>query len=207
MRIHVLILSLLAGGCSSVPVERTPHASKSNHQPGLSGKATVDGLGLVAFPPGNWLLEFRGSDTNHAYSWGDYFVFRRTGQPPHRLTIFRIPPGNAAPALSMYLDTLWETMGDGVPVQQQWPKEDKVESGHPLRTDPPNLANANDIEFSFMSKMESGMSWLTHAHLSGFDDRWRYIIVYTSTEVTSPEILDTVRFHSRFALIHATEER
>jgi hypothetical protein len=204
---HVLILSVIVGGCSSVRVERAPQAPKSNHQLGRSGKATVDGLGLVAFPPGNWFSEFQGSDTNHAYSWGDYFVFRRTGQPPHRLTIFRIPPGNAAPALYMYLDSLFETMGDGIPIQQQWPKEDKMESGHPLRTDPPDVADANDIEYSFMSKMESGMSWLTHVHLSGFDDRWRYIIVYTSTEVTSPEILDTVRFHSRFAQTPAAKER
>jgi hypothetical protein len=194
-----LLVAVLAG-CSG------PHPTNTNHAPAskqraekFSGKATVEGLGLVAFPPGQWRLEFQGRDKSENYSWGDYFVFRRTGLPLHRLTVFRVPPGRAAPALYMYLDTLHETMADGIPILQRWPKLDVVESGFPLRLDPPDGASTNEIDISFTSKTQSGTSWLTHACLSRPYHGWTFILVYTSTEVTSPELVEDVRLFSRLA--------
>jgi hypothetical protein len=148
----------------------------------------------VAFPPGEWLIEFRRTPPQSQPR--DYFVFKRVSPPVHRLAVLRYSSVRAAPALYMYLDGLHETMGDGVPMEERWPKEDEVYGVFPMRQEPQDVGKVSDIDFSFVAQGKSGTSWLTHTHLWRRYDNWTFIFVYASTEVTSPEVLDEVQGRS-----------
>lgn len=127
----------------------------------------------------------------------DCFIFRKEGAAVHRLTFFRIHPTNAAPALYMYLDGLNETMGYGR-VAYGWFQADPHEAQVPLGFTPPDLLEAKEINYSFFTQKRSGTKWLSHAHLFRLRDGSTFIVVYSSTEVTSPETLE--RVYSRFDL-------
>src|SRR5688572_20920084 len=59
-----------------------------------SGKANVENVGLVGFPPGQWYLETsrvqKDPDVNRQAR--EYFVFRRADAEGERLTIVRYNP-------------------------------------------------------------------------------------------------------------------
>jgi hypothetical protein len=181
----ILAALLLASSVYTAPSDRQ-----------FSGKAQVDGLGLVAFPPGQWSLELtRIQPDKNDSKRPDYFVFKKAGDPVQRLAFLRRSPAIAPKHLYQLMDGLVETMGDGVPFEETKGPLD-YGSAFPMRQEPKDVTGAREIEFSFISNRRStGVSWLCHAVLF-FKEGWVFVIVHTSPEVTSPELIQDVHFRS-----------
>src|SRR4051812_28443 len=88
-----------------------------------SGHAQVEGLGEVAFPAGEWELEYSRvqQDPARDKQQREYFVFKRTGVAGERLTILRYNPV-IAPRTIPYPrrdPTFW--LGNGLPMEVEKP--------------------------------------------------------------------------------------
>jgi hypothetical protein len=185
---NILAAWLLASSVCAAPPERQ-----------FSGKVQVDGLGLVAFPPGKWSLEFaRTQPAKNDAKRPDYFVFKKTGDRVQRLAFLRYSPVTAPKDLYHLMDSLVETMGDGVPPEET---KDRPAYGpaYPMRREPQDVTGASVIEFSFIStRASTGISWLCHTVLFS-KDGWAFVIVHTSPYATSPELIQDVHFRSRLS--------
>lgn len=167
--------------------------------PSYQGTTQIAGLGTVAFPPGEWLLEFRRIEPSTSnYQLPDYHVFKRKGDRLERLTILRYLQTDTPRQLALMLDTVGETLGDGVP----WPdKKEKNPVGEmfPLRTDPaePKLTERH-LGYSFIHSLpQPAASWICHTHLF-LQDNAVIIIAHASTSVITPEVVSKVQSGSRF---------
>jgi hypothetical protein len=178
------------------------HGAPAERQ--FSGKAQVDGLGLVAFPPGEWSLEFtRIQPAKNDSKRPDYFVFKKAGDRIQRLAFLRYSPAIARKHLYALMDGLAETMGDGVPMQDTKDPGDFGSAAFPIRQVPTDITDdvtvTRVIEYSFISTRRStGVSWLCHTVLFSTDG-WVFVIVHTSPDVTSPELIQDVHFRSRLS--------
>jgi hypothetical protein len=161
-----------------------------------SGKASVDGLGTIALPAGEWILEFRrvqlaGADK----TLRDYFTFKRVDADLERITIFRYRPGYPWPIRNM-LDGISETMGNGIP-----PEEEPNKGGQEIHTMRlvPQAPKPEDkhITFSFISmRQPPSRSWLCHSYLF-MCDSYAFVLTHSSQVVISPEAVQDVGDGSR----------
>lgn len=161
----------------------------------FSGRSVVDGLGEIPFPPGQWSLEYQRTQLATNLWRPDYFVFRKVGDPIHRLAILRYSTGFPDKPLWQRIDTLHETMGEGVPPQER--RGDEGYSIAPMGNSLVNLpSDPKDISWSFISTRQD-VSWLCHARLF-----WRnglvFAVLYTSPQVVKPDIIDTVVDRGKF---------
>ncbi|MCD8535822.1 MAG: hypothetical protein LR011_13975 [Verrucomicrobia bacterium] len=198
MKTAIIILLGLLAACIDIQAQ----APKSNY----TGKAAVAGLGTIAFPEGEWSLEFQRihAPTNDLHV-PDYFVFKRVGDRLERLTFLRYPPTTTPRQLGHMLDTVGETMGDGLPWEL---KNAASRSGgviHPLRVEPPvPSATERHVTFSFIHVHPSpAPSWLCHAFLFSHDSS-AFVIAHSSTSVISPEDVQDVKSRSQFSRITKT---
>jgi hypothetical protein len=159
--------------------------------------ANVEDLGTIAFPTGEWILEFRrvqppGADVKLR----DYFTFKRVNGDLERMTIFRYKPGYPWPLVNM-LDGIGETMGNGIP-----PEEEPHKAGqeiHPLMLEP-RVPNSKDkyLNFTFISVQEPpSRCWLCHAYLF-LREGYAFVLTHSSQSVINPNTIDDVGIHSRF---------
>src|SRR5689334_21641126 len=117
-----------------------------------SGKATIARLGMIAFPAGEWSLEFQRiqAPTNSPYL-ADYFVFKMFAERMERLTFLRYPPTVTPRQLGHMLDTIGETMGDGIPGEEKQSEDHGAGVIHPMRLMPASpTATERQIEYSFI---------------------------------------------------------
>ena len=128
----------------------------------------------------------------------DYFVFKRIGDRLERLTFLRYPPTTTPRQLAHMLDTVGETMGDGVPWAE---KKERFGVGeiHPMRMEPhsPTLTERT-ITYSFIHVRPSPEpSWLCHSFLF-LHGGSAFVIAHASTSIISPETAGDVQFRSQF---------
>jgi hypothetical protein len=187
----IIILGLLGAICAS---ESQSMARK------YTRTAVVASLGKIAFPAGEWTLEFQRlqNPTNSVFI-PDYFVFKRVGDRLERLTFFRYPPTTTPRPLASMLDTVGETMGDGLPWEEKKAEDRSRGPIYSLRIDPPSpSATERRITFSFIyAAPDPAPSWLCHAFLFSHDSSV-FVIAHASTSVISPEPVQDVQLHSKF---------
>jgi hypothetical protein len=84
-----------------------------------TGRAAIDGLGTIAFPAGEWLLEAQSAQSAaDTPPHREYFIFRRVGGAlVERITFLRYPPKHS-PLLSHMLDSITEGLGNGIPPEE-----------------------------------------------------------------------------------------
>jgi len=187
----IIILGLLAASIGS----QSQSAEKR-----YTGTMVVASLGKIAFPEGEWALRFqRIQHPTNSVLIPDYFVFKRIGDRLERLTFLRHPPPTTPRQLALMMDTVGETMGDGLPWEEK-KKEDR--SGgeiHSMRVEPPSPAlTERTIAFSFIHVRPSpASSWLCHSFLFSHDGSV-FVIVHASTSVISPETVGDVKLRSQF---------
>jgi len=186
-----IIVGLLAGSTGS-----PSQAAEKKYV----GRAVVVGLGNITFPTGEWSLEFQHMQApTNGLHLPDYFVFKRGGDRIERLTFLRYAPTTTPRQLAHMLDTVGETMGDGIP----W--EEKTQEGrppgviHPMRTIPgsPTLTELK-IEYSFiLVRPGPAPSWLCHSILF-HQGHSTFVIAHASTSAIDPEVAEDVQFRSQF---------
>ena len=163
-----------------------------------TGKSTVEGLGTVVFPAGEWLLEFRRVEPDSADLKPIYFVFKKLGAQLERLTFLRYSEASAPIWL---LDTTGETMGDGIPFdQKQYRPPADGDTVYPMRIDPqPMKSTDTRIVYSFIHVHAAPKpSWLCHTILFSRENAV-FIIAHASTSVTNPETVEDVQSNSTFS--------
>ena len=166
----------------------------------FSGKAEVPGLGLVEFPAGNWILEFRLTPPNPNPSHRpDYFGFKKTGDMPVRLGFRRYAPAIAPDNLSHLLDGIAEDLGEGAPSEVLGKGYYVDSTSNPLRFSPEisrMTKTETDISFSFINiKPSRTLNWLCHAHLYSREG-WVYVVFHASPSVIDPETVSLVSWTS-----------
>ena len=129
----------------------------------------------------------------------DYFVFRRGGERLERLTFLRYPPTTTPRHLGHMLDTVGETMGDGLPWELKKAEDRSGGVIHALRVEPPAPSlNERTVAFTFIHVHPSpASSWICHAYLFS-DHNSAFVIAHSSTSVISPEDVQEVQFRSQF---------
>ena len=190
MKIVIIILGLLTAGTSS-----QGQSTNTNY----TGKATVAGLGNIAFPPGEWSLEFqRIQHPTNVVFMPDYFVFKRIGDRLERLTFLRHQPTVTPRRLGHMLDTIGETLGDGIPSEAKKSGDEWADRIHPMSLMPASpTATERQIQYSFIYVRPSpAPAWLCHSILF-FHDKSAIVIAHASTSVTDPETVEDVQFRSR----------
>ncbi len=178
----------------------------------FSGHTSVEGLGSFTFPPGEWTLEFQRIHHAATQNKGqaDYTVFKKLGNKEERLTFLQFPASSPAQQLQHYLDTVGETLGDGIPQEQKMenrknePKKQSANSDsgkiHMMNTNPMNLTETTrTIYYSFIHVPPSPEpAWLCHTVLFLHEDAV-FIIALASTSSTDPDIVDDVQSSLRIA--------
>ena len=102
-----------------------------------------------------------------------------------------------APQLPHLLDYLGEAVGTGVPRDSNW---EKITGTHVfLHAEPTDLKPVDGhLAYSFMfDPLDESPRWLCHCFLFT-SEGWDFVIVHTSTAVTSPEIAQEVFAGSAF---------
>jgi hypothetical protein len=165
-----------------------------------SGKATVHDLGKIAFPGGNWVLEFRRvhSVTNHL-DQPDYFVFRKAGGFPERLTFLLYLRTTTPRQLMHFLDTVGESMGDGIPFEEKQAGDYSTGEIHPMRLNPTTPTPTDrTIEYSFIYARDTpAPAWLCHSYLF-LHGGAVFVIAHASSSVISPTVVQDVQLRSEF---------
>jgi hypothetical protein len=188
--VAIIILGLLAAS-----LEIQSHAVEKKY----TGRAVIADLGNVAFPAGEWSLEFqRIQASTNALHLPDYFVFKKVSDPLERLTFLRYPPTTTPRQLAHMLDTVGETMGDGVPWQER--KEYSIGGEiHPMRLEPHSpTSTERTITFSFIHVRPSpAPAWLCHSFLF-LHGGSAFVLAHASTSVINPETVSDVHFRSEF---------
>ena len=158
-----------------------------------SGRAEIPGLGIVVFPAGEWLLEFRRPPPipNPAHR-PDYFGFRKVSDTPERLGFRRYDPATAPHQLVHCIDGIGEDLAEGAPTEELRTPHAEGTS-YPMRFEPPLSyikPTTDDIAFSFINvRPDRPLNWLCHAHLFSRGG-WAFVVFHASPSVTNP---DTVR--------------
>lgn len=194
--VSVLVcVSVALCGCAT---KRREHVQPAGWEPEskYSGKTSVSDLGTIAFPTGEWTLEYRR--IHSATDAPDYFVFTKVADPLERLTFLRHPRTTPARQLVHFLDTIGESMGDGIPFEEK--KGDYgVGEIHPMRLEPATPGRGErSIAYSFIhAHTAPAASWLCHSYLFLHGGRV-FVIVHASTSVISPAVVQNVHFRSEF---------
>jgi hypothetical protein len=191
VKIPIIILTFVIASTNA-------HAQLTNTN--YSGRTAVAGLGEIAFPAGEWLFEFQRiqHQTNSAFI-PDHFVFKRVGNRLERLTFLRYPPTTSPRRLDHMLDTIGETMGDGIPWEEKKLGGRSAGAIQPMRLMPYNpTPTERRIEYSFIHVLPSpAPSWLCHSILFSHDGS-SFVIAHASTSVIDPEVVGDVQFRSQF---------
>ena len=163
-----------------------------------SGEANVEGLGTIAFPAGEWLLEFRRVQPVGAAAYlRDYFTFKKVDGDFERLTFYRYRPECPTP-LDHMLDGLTEERGDGVPVEEWLQKTKTCEDTVSMRPVHDGSSKEKYIRFTFFVVQKLPLrSWLCHSYLFTHQV-FSFVITHSSQFVTNPITVADVGDKSRF---------
>ncbi|MFN9035368.1 MAG: hypothetical protein ACK5YO_03675, partial [Planctomyces sp.] len=80
-----------------------------------SGVVTIDRVGQVALPPGDWLLEYAFTPDIKSNN-PDIYVFKKRGDRLERFTIERYGPHIAGP-IDSYFDSIGDLRANGIPLR------------------------------------------------------------------------------------------
>ena len=80
-----------------------------------SGVVTIDRVGQVALPPGDWLLEYAFTPDIKSNN-PDIYVFKKRGDRLERLSIERYGPHIAGP-IDSYFDSIGDLRANGIPLR------------------------------------------------------------------------------------------
>ena len=166
----------------------------------FAGTVEIEGLGLVALPPGEWMVEVADA-TPRMEEIPDCYIFRRVGIDWERLTILRYRPEIAPGKLVNLADTMADSFNEGVPIFMQ--SEVSLFGGYVAEQDAvvelqraPKDWDAKVLVFSDIHTSSNRPTWMSHVVLAGKDGA-AFGYLHSSTRVLSPEAVDEVWLDSR----------
>ena len=200
MRTYLAILTFIAccSGCNSrdklpVRLANSEPASLSRNK-NYSGDEQIDGLGLIAFPAGQWELEL----FEKAYQ--PVYVFKRVDGESERLTFQAVSPDNKL-SMDSYWDSICMATSEGIP-QQLVGEKNVHDLGHTL-AGPFVLQRVDDKitckGATYVYESDTKPNWMSHAFICSVDDSL-VICVHASTGVLSPTGSQDIFYNSKFRL-------
>ena len=166
-------------------------------EPVYSGVSHVDGLGDVAFPPGDWTLEHRTSPTDEE-GMPDAYVFKRKGDRLERLSIKRFEPVGAL-TIGSYFDSIGDSMSNGTPMKIVGKKSehDSVHILAPVKDLQTSNGKVVCKVSSYIYTSETKPPWMSHAFVCLIDG-WVLVGCHASPHALSPEDVQNIYFDSKF---------
>ncbi len=149
-----------------------------------SGKARVEHLGLVAFPPGQWYLEASRvqKDANLERQAREYFVFRRADAEAERLTIVRYNQFLRRQPLADLMNDEHFRFGNGLPDEE---RRNGADAGE-IRVRKDLRRSDVEVESTFVTAYAKPKAvWMCHTYLTGRYG-WMFVFVHASTRVLDP---------------------
>ena len=157
-----------------------------------SGKVPLPGIGSVALPRGDWLLE-RTSTPDKSKGEPDVFVFKKVGPRLERLTFQRFGPHISHP-IEAYFDSIGDSTSNGIPIHLL-NRKNEHDAVHIMK--PVYELELGCKASSYIYTSETKDPWISHAFVN---DRkgWILVCVHASPHVLSPDAIDSIYHDSEF---------
>ena len=164
-----------------------------------SGEMDVPELGVVRFPAGDWMLEYRTKPAGNGEL--DALVFKKQGKELERITFIRWHPDVARP-LDCYFDSIGDSMSQGIPIQlvgYQSKHNDVHILKPPIAIDESRDGKISAKSASYIYTSKEDANWIGHGVVCQRDG-WVLVCCHAAPHVISPEESETTYFDSRLQL-------
>jgi hypothetical protein len=164
-----------------------------------SGVVTIDRVGQVALPPGDWLLEYAFTPDIKSNN-PDIYVFKKRGDRLERLSIERYGPHIAGP-IDSYFDSIGDLRANGIPLRLLDYKSNGEHDLVDMLRDPFVFRRTGDRVTakgaSYIYTSEVNEPWMSHAIVSAQTD-CVLVCVHASPFAISPSAVRDVFSGSKF---------